>query len=261
MNNFLKEKKWNVLNTAVVIFSLLAIYSLFKLPSHDRQMSYLANFSGFFKNFFPPDWSIWPELWKSLLETFQMALGATFFAILISLPLGFFSARNLSPRFLSLLTRMILNAIRSIPSLIWALLAVAIMGVGPRAGVVALAFYSLGYLAKFFSDAFESLDMKVFEAFRASGASRVSSFIYGVWPAMRPLISAHSIWMLEYNIRSASIVGYVGAGGIGFQLYVYQEFYEWQRFSSVLISIFIVVVILDLFGEYLRSRLLNKTSL
>lgn len=250
-------KRLGILNISFLLFSGLAVISLLRLESSDRDMNYFQNFWAFASNFFPPDLSVLPVVVEALIETFQIAMGATFFAIILSVPLGFAAARNLSPLLLSRSSRLALNAIRTIPSLIWALLAVAVVGPTAWAGVVALTWYSIGYLGKFFSDAFESLDMKVYESFRQTGAAAIPSFAYGVWPSMRPLISAHSIWMLEYNIRSASIIGYVGAGGIGLRLHLYQEYYQWDKFSTVLLAIFVIVIGLDFFGEFLRSKLLR----
>ena len=135
------------------------------------------------------------------------------------------------------IARMAMNCIRTIPSLIWALIAVAIVGPHPLAGVVGLTFYSLGYLGKFFSDAFESIDLEVARALRAMGAGRIQAFQHGLWPNARPLVWSYSLWMLEYNIRSASVVGYVGAGGVGVLLHIYQEYYQWDRFAAVLVFI------------------------
>ncbi len=128
------------------------------------------------------------------------------------------------------------------PSLIWALIAVAAVGANPLAGVIALTFYSLGYLGKFFSDAFESADAGVMRGLRAIGADAVQAFRYGLWPQAAPLIGSHALWMLEYNIRSAAIIGYVGAGGIGVLLHSYQEFYQWDRFCTVLLFILAIVI-------------------
>lgn len=156
--------------------------------------------------------------------------------------------------------RMLLNVIRTIPSLIWAVIAVAAMGANALAGVVALTLYSVGYLGKFFSEAFESVDMKVARSLRGIGADPLQAFQYGIWPHAKPLIWSHSIWMLEYNIRSASIIGYVGAGGLGLQLHAYQEFHQWDRFATVLICILCVVTLLDLLSERIRRRITRRGS-
>ena len=103
---------------------------------------------------------------------------------------------------------------------------------------------TIGYLGKFFSDAFESVDLEVARGLRAIGAGRIQAFQHGLWPNARPLVWSYSLWMLEYNIRSASIVGYVGAGGVGVLLHIYQEYYQWDRFAAVLIFILGLVTVL-----------------
>jgi phosphonate transport system permease protein len=148
-----------------------------------------------------------------------------------------------------------LNVVRTIPSLIWALLAVALVGPNPLAGVIGLTFYSVGYLGKFFSEAFESLDFEVARGLRLLGADRIQAFQFGLWPAVRPIVASHALWMFEYNIRSASIIGYVGAGGIGLQLLRYQEFGQWDRFATVLLCILGIVIALDALSSWLRAHL------
>jgi phosphonate transport system permease protein len=195
---------------------------------------------------------------EGLVETFQIAVIATLFAAALSLPLALAGARTIAPRPLVWLSRASMNAVRTLPSLVWALLAVAVVGANPLAGVAALTFYSIGYLGKFFSDAFESADVKVAAGLRALGAHRIQAFQYGLWPQTRPLLWSQVLWMLEYNIRSAAIVGYVGAGGIGVQLHAYQEYYQWDRFATVLLCILAVVTLLDLLGERLRAAITGR---
>jgi phosphonate transport system permease protein len=240
---------------AFFILLLAALFSLPVLKPSGRQLDYAANLSRFLSRFWPPDFSILPQILPSLWETFQMAILATLAAALIAIPIAAAASKTTSPSILVALTRFLLNAIRSIPGLIWALLTVAVLGANAGAGVVALAIYSLGYLGKFFSDAFESADPAVSEALRATGADRMQAFQFGIWPHARPLIWSHILWMLEYNIRSAAIIGYVGAGGIGTWLHTYQEFYQWDKFAAVLVCILAAVILLDLAGSRLRSAL------
>jgi phosphonate transport system permease protein len=167
-------------------------------------------------------------------------------------------AQTLAPRWLVLTSRMLMNGIRTIPSLIWALLAVAIVGANPLAGVIGLTFYSMGYLGKFFSDAFESVDIDVARALKALGGGTIQAFQYGLWPHAKPLVWSYSLWMLEYNIRSASIVGIVGAGGVGLQLYTYQEYGQWDKFATVLLFMFVLVAALDFLGERVRNQIVRK---
>ena len=149
--------------------------------------------------------------------------------------------------------------IRTIPSLLWALLAVVIVGSNPLAGVIALTFYSVGYLAKFFSETFEATDTDAQQALRSLGASPLQAFQFGLWPNARPFIWSHCLWMLEYNVRSASIIGYVGAGGIGLHLKLYAESADsWNKFSLVLLFILLIVTVLDFTGEKIRKSIRDK---
>ena len=179
--------------------------------------------------------------------------------IAISIILSIGASRNIAPAWLLWPTRMILNIIRTIPSLLWALLAVVIVGSNALAGVVALTLYSVGYLAKFFSETFEATDTDAQQALQSLGANPLQSFQYGLWPNARPIIWSQCLWMLEYNVRSASIIGYVGAGGIGLHLKLYAESADsWNKFSLVLLCILVIVTFLDLVGEKIRKTIKEK---
>ncbi len=260
----LPQVKWferlNVLNVTFIIFLLAVIFSSTTLRGSSRDLDYLGNLFRFAGQFVPPDFSVLGQTLLSLLETVEIAVMATFFALILSFIFALGAAQNIAPRWLVGITRMILNAIRTIPSLIWALIAVAIVGANSLAGVIALTFYSIGYLGKFFSEAFESSDVETARTLRSIGADPIQAFQFGLWPHAKPLIWSYSIWMLEYNIRSASIIGYVGAGGIGLQLHTYQEFHQWDKFATVLLCILIVVSLLDLLGEGIRRKISKKIS-
>ncbi|MGE4107324.1 MAG: phosphonate ABC transporter, permease protein PhnE [Bacteriovoracia bacterium] len=237
-----------------LLFSGAVLWSLLSFDLPDRELNYFDNALRFLKRFFPPDFSVWRPLLESLLETIRIAILSTVVAVVISIPIALFGSRLHHHEWLRKITRFSLNGLRTIPSLIWALLAVALVGPHPLAGVIALSFYSLGYLGKFFVDALNSLDLGVARHLRATGAHTVQAFQYGVFASVRPLIVSHSLWMLEYNIRSASIIGYVGAGGLGTLLHQYQEYYQWDRFCTVLLAIFVVVLLLDSLNEGYRKR-------
>jgi phosphonate transport system permease protein len=248
-------RRWQWLDSVLILFLIGAALSTPVLKGSGRDLDYMANLRRFLGYFWPPDFSVLPSALLALLETAQIAMLATLFALLLAVPLGMAGARTVSPRWLVFLTRLLLNAVRTLPSLILALIAVAIVGGNALAGVVALTFYSLGYLGKFFADAFESADFRAARALRQTGAHPIQAFQYGLWPNVRPLIWSHTIWMLEYNLRSASIIGYVGAGGLGLLLHTYQEFYAWDKFATVLLLIFILVCLLDGLGEWARRRI------
>jgi phosphonate transport system permease protein len=240
---------------AFLLFAVAFVFSLPALRGSGRRLHYWDNLRRFLGQFIPPDFSVSVQAWHALIETGRMAVLATCFASLLALLLAPLAARTVSPAWLVWPTRFLFNLIRSIPSLVWALLAVAIVGANSRAGVIALTLYSLGYLGKFFSDAFEAVDTRPAEALRAAGAHPVQAFQFGLWPEVKPLVWSHTLWMLEYNVRAGTIIGYVGAGGIGTLLYTYQEFYQWSRFAAVLFFILIIVTLLDVAGSRLRAAL------
>jgi phosphonate ABC transporter permease subunit PhnE len=248
------HQRLNVTTVSLLVFLLAILASLPAMRGSGRDLDHAANLIRFLERFFPPDFSVAGQILKALTETVQIAVMATFFSVVLAFPLAAAGSQTLSPRWLVAIARMAMNCIRTIPSLIWALIAVAVVGPHPLAGVVGLTFYSLGYLGKFFSDAFESVDLEVARALRAIGAGRLQAFQHGLWPNARPLVWSSSLWMLEYNIRSASIVGYVGAGGVGVLLHIYQEYYQWDRFAAVLIFILGLVTLLDLAGEWVRRQ-------
>jgi phosphonate transport system permease protein len=253
------HSRFDLLGITFLLFLLGALGALPSIEGSGRDLDYWGNLSRFTSQFFPPDWSILDRTLEGLLETVQIAMVSTLLSIVISIVLSIGAARTIAPLWLLWPTRMILNVIRTIPSLLWALLAVVIVGSNPLAGVIALTFYSVGYLAKFFSETFEAADTDAQQALRSLGASPLQAFQFGLWPNARPIIWSHCLWMLEYNVRSASIIGYVGAGGIGLHLKLYAESADsWNKFSLVLLCILVIVTILDFTGEKIRQSIRDK---
>jgi len=197
----------------------------------------------------------WGRLGASLLETIYMALIGTTLGILLSLPMAVLGASGISPGWLRVPVRFVLNVLRTVPSIFWALFFVIIVGLGPVAGVLALAAYSVGYLTKFFYEALEDTDARPAEALRALGANRAQVFFRGIFPAARPALAGACLFVLEYNVRGASVLGIVGAGGIGQDLMYY---IEWRNFPAAiagLLLILVVVVLLDAASQRWRARL------
>ncbi len=253
------HSRFDLLGITVLIFFASSVIALPSIEGSGRDLDYLGNLSRFAAQFFPPDWSILDRTLSGLLETIQIALVSTLLAIILSFIISLGASRNVAPIWLLWPTRMLLNLIRTIPSLLWALLAVVIVGSNSLAGVIALTFYSVGYLAKFFSETFESADLSSQKALKSLGAGPLQAFQYGLWPNARPIIWSHCLWMLEYNVRSASIIGYVGAGGIGLHLKLYAESADsWNKFSLVLLCILVIVTLLDFAGEKIRKSLRDK---
>lgn len=240
----MKTKWWQSLVVlAVIVFSWPA------LKGSGREVDYFQNTLRLLGEFFPPDFSVWPEVLQGLLETAQISVIATVIATMVALPLAVASSAKLSPSVLNRLTIAFLAFVRSIPSLIWALIGVAIIGPFPLAGVFALVFYSLGYLGKFFADALDAQDFTVPRYLLRAKLHPWQAFQFGIWPSMRKILKKHVLWMLEYNIRSASIIGYVGAGGLGMYLHIYQEYGRWDRFAFVILLVFLIALGFEWLGK------------
>ena len=254
-------ERLNFLNILLIIFLFLAIFSGKNLVDQNRSADVISGVKYFIKKFFPPDFSNFHLILQSLSETFQMAIVSTFIAVIFSLVIAVGASRNVSPTWLVQSVRMFLNITRTLPSLIWAFLFVIFFGPTPIAGVFALTFYSLGYLGKFFSESIESMDIKVARGLKLIGASPSQAFIYGLWPNVKAQVWSQSLWMLEYNIRSASIIGLVGAGGIGMELNKAMEMASgFQRVTAILICILFIVIILDLLGQGILRWITQKLN-
>jgi phosphonate transport system permease protein len=197
----------------------------------------------------------WRALGIAMRDTLLMAWLATLCAIALSLPLAAAAARNVAPAWLRVPTRALLNAIRAVPSLLWALLAVGAFGLGALPGIVALAIYSLGYLTKFYYEALESVPAPVPQALRALGMGGAQAFLAGVLPASRLALLSASVFMLEYNFRTATVLGVVGAGGIGYELKLAIDWGNWHVVGVILAVLVAAVILFDALASRLRRAL------
>jgi phosphonate transport system permease protein len=198
-----------------------------------------------------------PRVIPYLVETIQMAIIGTLLGVIMSLPFGLLAARNTSPHpVVYSITRMLLNVNRAIPDIIFALIFVAAVGLGPFGGVLALAVGSVGSLAKLYAESIEAIDPQQVAAVRATGASQMQAFMFGVAPQALPLVASYSLLYFEVNVRSATILGLVGAGGVGFILGKYISLFQYKELMGALIFIIIMVTLIDRFSDYLRKRLL-----
>ncbi len=207
--------------------------------------------------FWPPDWSTLSAIFAGLVETVQIAVLATLFGVILSLPLAFLSANNLWPPSVTILARTMASAVRVLPSILWAIIAVIILGFGPLAGVAAMTLYTVGYLAKLQYEAFEGIPRDALEAVRAMGANRFQVGWHVVLPEAANALRSQLLFMFEYNVRSSTVIGIVGAGGIGQLLTVYLQAFEYDRVFAVLLVLFATVVLLDGASYFLRRRYLE----
>ncbi|MCL6481475.1 MAG: phosphonate ABC transporter, permease protein PhnE [Firmicutes bacterium] len=234
----------------------LAQLGFFDVVRLERGARNLLEFS---RGMVPPDLGILPLAGKALMETLQMAFVGTALGFLLALPLGILGTRILFPRVVVVPTRLLVAGIRTIPSLLWAVLLVIVVGLGPLAGTLALAAYTVGYLGKLYAEFFDGVDPEIIEAVRGAGAKRLHLARFVLWPESANSVLSQLLFMLEYNIRVSSILGFVGAGGIGFYMYVYVNSLEYQRLATLLVVIFLLVLGMDLVSAWLRRRYLLGT--
>jgi phosphonate transport system permease protein len=240
----------------IALFVGLWIWSLIGVDISAKDLfGGLAGIGDFMGRLFPPDLSETATIFDSLIETIQMAVIGTSLAAAISLPLAIMAARNVSPRPVRSVARLVLNLLRTVPSIIWGLFFVALVGLGPLPGILALTFYAGGYLGKFYYEGIESISAAPVRALRTMGASRLQQFRHGVFPQVLPLLTGYTLYMLEYNVREASILGVVGAGGIGFYLYTYINNFHYAKATTALLMLLVVVTVIDAASSWLRDHL------
>lgn len=209
----------------------------------------------FVRRSFPPDLSILPSALAGAITTLEIAVLGTAVAAVLALPLGFLSARNVAAPPLFHPARAVLNFLRSVDTLVYALLFVAAVGLGPFPGVLAVVAYTTTSLAKLYSEAIEGIERGPVDAITATGASRLQILRFGVLPQVLPLFLSYVLYRLETNIRAATVLGFVGAGGIGFYLQTYLRLIDYPAASTVLLVTVAMVMAVDAVSSRVRRRL------
>lgn len=194
-----------------------------------------------------------PEYAYYMLESILIAYAGTLIAAVLAIPFGFLAARNISK--VSTIGKWILNGIRAFPEIMLAIIFVAAVGIGPYAGVLAVGIHSIGMLGKLYSEVVESIDMKVLEALKANGANRIQVIWFGVIPQIIPQFSNYAMYRFEVDVRASTILGIVGAGGIGAPLLIASMQRNWEQVGMMLIIIIIVVTIIDAISGKIRSKI------
>ena len=246
------------LGRAALGLAVLAIYGWFlaatevSLPRFLRGVPWMADFV---RRMVPPDLSVLSSAVVGALQTLQIAVVGTTVAALLALPLGFLSARNVAPASLFYPARALLNFFRSIDTMVYALFFVASVGLGPFPGVLAVVTYTVMTLAKLYSEAIEGIEPGPVEAIAATGASRLQVLRFGVLPQVLPLFASYVLYRLETNIRAATILGFVGAGGIGFYIQTYLRMINYPAASAVLLVLVAMVMGVDFASSRLRARI------
>jgi phosphonate transport system permease protein len=212
-----------------------------------------ANMGTFAREFFPPDFHDWRIYLKEMIVTVHIAVWGTVLSIVCAIPCGLMSAENIVPSWVYQPVRRLMDACRAINEMVFAMLFIVAVGLGPFAGVLALWVHTTGVLAKLFAEAVEAIDPRPVEGVRATGASALEEILYGVIPQVLPLWISYSLYRFESNVRSASVLGIVGAGGIGVILHEVIRGFEYAQTAAVLIIIIVSVTLIDLVSARIRQ--------
>ncbi|MEO0768292.1 MAG: phosphonate ABC transporter, permease protein PhnE [Cyanobacteria bacterium J06649_4] len=204
--------------------------------------------------YFPPDFSDWRFYLSDILETIGMGIWGTLLAAIVAAPLAVFASENLCPIWIVQPTRRFLDVMRAINEVVFALIFVVAVGLGPFAGVLALFVHTTGTLGKLFSEAVENIEVGPVEGVRASGASKFQEILFGVVPQVMPLWISYTLYRFEANVRSAAVLGIVGAGGIGVSLYQSFRSFKYPKVCAILIILIVAVSLLDILSAQLRRR-------
>ena len=214
-----------------------------------------ANMGEFMLRMFPPDFSKLGLILALLLETLQMAVVGTVIGTVLSLVVAFGAASNIAPRWLYYLCRWTMNIIRALPDLVIALMFVSAVGLGPFAGILAMTIGSIGSIGKVFAEAMEAVDRGPIVAMESVGASKRQVIQYGILPQALPLLTSYTLLLFEGNVRGATILGLVGAGGIGLELTTAMNRYDYGHLFAMVICIIVLVTIIDQASAIIRKKI------
>ena len=245
------------------LFSIVLFCSILVFIIKDLEINFIKLASDSSKYFgdilsrmLPPDFSNLSELIFAMFETVEIAVLGTFIAIVLSIPLGLFSARNLAPNyFIYLMCKTIVIFFRAIPEFIIAMILVIAIGFGAMPGVLALGLHTMGFLAKFYAEDIEHINQGPIDALKSSGASKSQIISFGVIPQILPAFVANNLYILDRNVRMATMLGIVGAGGIGYELQSSFRMFEYEKVSTIIILIFFTIFFIDHISSFIRSKI------
>ena len=255
------KPRWSETLTKVVGALLLAfILGISYHPAEINNWPMLFTDAGnmwiFMQDFFSPNFQDLRLFIMKMLETVYMAVWGTFLSVLFGIIFALLSSNNIAPAPVVFISRRLMDAARAINELVFAILFVAAVGLGPMAGVMALFIHNLGIISKLFSEAVEAVDMRPVEGIRSTGGGYLHEIIYGVIPQVIPLWSSLTLYRFETNVRSATVLGIVGAGGIGFTFYESFRAFQYDRAAAIILVIVITVSLIDMLSSKIRKILI-----
>jgi phosphonate transport system permease protein len=242
---------------ALVVFLVFYFLATMNFPTLARVRTGLErNLQPLLRGLLDPNWNVFPLASRAMLETVFMAVIGTVVGGLLAFPMAFLAANNLlGSRLLAFPGKVVLVGIRTFPEILFAIIFVAAMGPGPTAGILAMGINSIGFLGKVFSDVVEGIDPGPSEAIRAAGGNDLQVFFYSVVPQVLPEFASYLLYRFEINLRAASILGLVGAGGIGAPLIQRLQFRRWDEIAMIMIVIVVVIIVVDTLSTNVRRRL------
>lgn len=242
------------------IFAALAVAALLVFTISGAEMYRVGdlftnsgNMVEYLSGFIKPDIHDWRDMLKEMWITIQIAVWGTLISILLAVPTGFLCSSNIVPPFVYQPFRRLMDILRSVNEMVFAMLFICAVGLGPFAGVLALALHTWGIMSKLFSEAVEAIDPGPVEAIRAVGATHLEEIVFGVIPQVLPLWISYMLYRFESNVRSASVLGMIGAGGIGMLLWDAIRGFEYGRTSAIILIIIGVVSLLDFLSGKIRK--------
>lgn len=239
----------------LLVLLLMAVKPV-EIAHFSRLFTHSQNMRQFGADFLHPNFANLKLYVAQMWLTIQIALWGTTLAVGIAVPFGLACSRNIAPAWLAQPMRLVMNLLRSIPDLVVGTLFIVAVGLGPFAGVMALAINTGGVLAKLFSEAVESIDKGPIEGVRATGATPLQEIVWGVIPQVAPLWTSYALYRFESNSRSATVLGLIGAGGIGQLLFDSLNGFDYSAVSAIAIVIVVAVTLIDVLSQAMRSRLL-----
>ena len=243
--------------TALAVAVLLAIaYQPAEVYNWTLLFTDAANMATFAADFLRPDFTDWRLFLDKMLETVYIALWGTFLSTVFGIPFALLSSSNVAPWWIVQPVRRVMDATRAINEIVFAILFVAAVGLGPFAGVMAVFIHNLGIISKLFSEAVEAIDPRPVEGIRSTGATRLQEIGYGIIPQVLPLWSSLTLYRFETNVRSATVLGIVGAGGIGFTFYESFRAFQYDRAGAVIVVVVVAVTLIDILSARLRKLLI-----
>ncbi|KKD38202.1 phosphate ABC transporter permease [Limnoraphis robusta CS-951] len=255
----LDQEKKRVTNNR--IFFLLGAIGILILTGIQSELNFpvllqnSGNMVEYTRSYFPPDFSDWRLYLEDTIITISMGIWGTLMAAIAAIPLSLLGSENIFPVWIVQPIRRILDAMRAINEIVFALIFVVAVGLGPFAGVLALFVSTTGTLGKLFSEVVESIDPGPVEGIRATGAEKIQEILFGILPQVMPLWTSYILYRFESNVRAASVLGIVGAGGIGVSLYQSFQAFQYQKVCAILIILIVATSTIDFISSKLRNWL------